>query len=78
MTRIVVIGKANTITAQLERIQRMGLVPSGPRIVSNADAVTAGSRPTRELSSVATKDPHRAAVPSVLTAAAHFRQEDMP
>ena len=47
MTRIVVIGKANTITAQLERIQRMGLVPSGPRIVSNADAVTAGSRPTR-------------------------------
>ena len=71
MTRIVVIGKANTITAQLERIQRMGLVPSGPRIVSNADAVTAGSRPTRELSSVATKDPHRAAVPSVPTAAAH-------
>lgn len=38
MTRIVVIGKANTITAQLERIQRMGLVPSGPRIIDRTIA----------------------------------------
>ena len=40
MTRIVVIGKANTITAQLERIQRMGLVPSGPWIVGPVDDCT--------------------------------------
>lgn len=31
-TTIVVVGKAATLSAQLERIQRMGLVPSGPRI----------------------------------------------
>lgn len=37
MTRIIVVGKANTITAQIERIQRMGLVPSGPRIVVPSD-----------------------------------------
>lgn len=38
MVRIIVIGKTNTLTAQLERIQRMGLVPSGPRIVDRGDA----------------------------------------
>ena len=36
-TTILVVGKANTISAQLERIQRMGLVPSGPRIVERID-----------------------------------------
>lgn len=35
-TTILVVGKANTISAQLERIQRMGLVPSGPRLVERA------------------------------------------
>ena len=37
-TSIVVVGTANTLSRQLASIQRMGLVPSGPRIVGRADA----------------------------------------
>lgn len=32
MTRLIILGKASTITAQLAALQPLGLVPSGPEI----------------------------------------------
>lgn len=32
-TTLIITGKASTISQQLAAIQRLGLVPSGPRIV---------------------------------------------
>lgn len=33
-TRILIVGKANTISRQLEAIRQMGLVPGGPRLLA--------------------------------------------
>lgn len=43
-SRIIVIGKANTLSRQLRALQVMGCVPSGPRIVATDEPQPARER----------------------------------
>lgn len=41
-TRILIVGKADTISRQLEAIRQMGLVPGGPRLLAGLTATCKG------------------------------------
>lgn len=65
MTRLLILGTARTITAQLAALQPLGLVPSGPKIInrdggpkSRHDMETAAFRGGQSLS-LATVDGKR-------------------
>ena len=83
-TTLIFIGTARTLSRQIAAVQRMGLVPSGPRIVDRpltvntddrrADAPTQSATATEEDHEVDdnTFHPHGGRLPQIMPAATHL------